>query len=65
MFHCPFYNSYDACATFTDCVFRRDSGCVLVISAESIEEEKEKVKEIEQRLSRIENALQALLDRFR
>jgi hypothetical protein len=62
MLRCPIYNSTNACDVHSDCLFLRNGGCSLVLSATIAEENREKLRTLETRLFDLDYKLNSIIN---
>lgn len=61
MLKCPIYNSTNACDVHSDCLFLRNGGCSLVLSATIAEENQKKLKTLESQLVNLDYKLNSII----
>jgi len=65
MLRCPIYNSTNACDLHSDCLFLRNAGCSLVLSATIAEENKNVLKNLEVQMNNLESKINWIISNMR
>lgn len=62
---CPIYNSTNACDIHGDCLFLRNGGCSLVLSATIAEENQHTLINLEAQINNLENKLNWIISNIK
>lgn len=61
MLKCPIYNTINACDINSNCLFLRNGGCAIVLSATISEENKKQIMALTQQINNFEYKLDRLI----